>query len=127
MFVANKISSALLAVIVLNLPVVSFAENSGTMGWANAHLKHKDFVLEAGRKSPAYPELVRANRDGSCDFRLRQPGSDTSADGYYHTRARPNQQIKEGDSDFYGFLLVCDYTTQRATIRDFDLSTVKSK
>jgi hypothetical protein len=96
-------------------------DNDGSLAWATAHLKYEDHSLQAKRKSPTYPELVRANADGSCDFRFYQPTSDNPADGYFKSSARPGETIDGGTSDYYGFLVSCDSKRQEAVVRDFYL------
>jgi len=88
----------------------------------DSQLPHRDYTLAAGRPSPAYAELVRVHRDGSCDFRFHQPSSDTPQDGYFRTSAKPGEQIDGGMSDFQGRLLSANFARQTATIRVYDLS-----
>ena len=88
-------------------------------------LPYRDYMLAAGRPSPAYAELVSVRADGSCDFRFHQPSSDTPPDGYFRTSAKPGEQIDGGASDFYGRLLNADYSRQAAAIRVYDLADAK--
>ena len=81
------------------------------------HLAYKDFTLVAGKPSPkgCYPELVRIEKSGRAVFRLQQ-------DGPVIVRAAAGEQIPEGESDFYGFVLHVDVKRQTAVIRQYDLS-----
>ena len=83
---------------------------------AEPRLAHKDFTVIAGKPSPkdCYPELVRVEKNGCAVFRLQQ-------DGPVIVRAAAGQQIPEGESDFYGFVLRVDVKRQSAVIRQYDL------
>jgi hypothetical protein len=79
-------------------------------------LAHQDFTLVAGKPSPkgCYPELVRVEKSGRAVFRLQQ-------DGPVIVRAAAGEQIPEGESDFYGFVIRVDAKRQTAVIRQYDL------
>jgi hypothetical protein len=79
-------------------------------------LAHQDLTLVAGKPSPkgCYPELVRVEKNGRAVFRLQQ-------DGPVIVRAAAGEQIPEGESDFYGFVIRVDAKRQRAVIRQYDL------
>jgi hypothetical protein len=79
-------------------------------------LAHQDFTLIAGKPSPkgCYPELVRVERSGRAIFRLQQ-------DGPVIVRAPAGEQIPEGESDFYRFVIRVDAKRQIAIIRQYDL------
>ena len=66
-------------------------------------LAHQDFTLVAGKPSPkgCYPALVRVEKSGRAVFRLQQ-------DGPVIVRASAGEQIPEGESDFYGFVIRVD-------------------
>lgn len=90
--------------------------------WTKINLNHQDVIIHAGMKSSAYAELVRANPDESCEFKFYQPSDTTPEDGYFHTTAKIDEQIDEGASDYLGYLLKCDYASQTALVREFDLT-----
>ena len=79
-------------------------------------LAHQDFTLVAGKPSPkgCYPELVRVEKSGRAVFRLQQ-------DGPVIVCASAGEQIPEGESDFYGFVIRVDAKRQTALIRQYDL------
>ena len=102
--------------------VICFGAQAGEVRFGpEDRMAYRDYLLYAGKPSPIYPELVRANRDGSCAFRLMQPHGEPGEDPYFRTIARIGEQIKEGESDFLGYLVACDASTNTATVRDFDM------
>ena len=100
-------------VIVCYLVSIVFATASAS----EPHLAYRDFTLLAGKPSPkgCYPELVQIEKSGRAVFRLQQ-------DGPVIVRAAAGEQIPEGESDFYGFVLHVDIKGQTAVIRQYDLS-----
>lgn len=86
------------------------------------HYMHRDYRIHAGKRSPIYAELVRANLDGSCEFKFMQPHGEPGEDPYFRTTSRVGEGIDGGESDFVGFLLACDAATNSAVVREIDLS-----
>ena len=94
--------------------LIAFACSTGFAG--QPRLAHKDFTLIAGKPSPkgCYPQLVRVEKNGLAVFCLQQ-------DGPVIVRALAGEQIPEGESDFYGFVIRVDVKRQTAVIRQYDL------
>ncbi len=94
--------------------LVSFLCSTGFGG--QPRLVHRDFTLTAGKPRPkgCYPELLRIKKDGRAIFRLQQ-------DAPVMVRASAVEQIPEGESDFYGFVIRVDVKRQTAIIRQYNL------
>jgi len=100
------------ALIIFSSAILSFSVTFG----GEPRLAHQDFTLVAGKPSPkgCYQELVRVEKNGRAVFRLQQ-------DGPVIVRAAAGEQIPEGESDFYGFVIRVDAKRQTAVIRQYDL------
>ncbi len=106
---------------------VTVAGSPEGLDFAHSRYNYKDHILYAGRPSNTYPELVRVHPDGSCEFRLYQPGGDNNVGDYFHVTVSSPNQIPEGTSDYYGFVLECNFSKQSAKVREFDMSSPKVK
>jgi hypothetical protein len=73
--------------------------------------------MTVGDPDNGYPSLVGVKRDGVAVF--------TVLDGEtpYEVEAGPGEQIPEGDSDFYGFVISSDPKSQSVIIRSYALDS----
>ena len=79
-------------------------------------LASTDYSLTVGDPGRGYPSLVRVKRDGIAVFTVwgEKP---------FEVEAGPGEQIPEGDSDFYGFVVSSDPRSQSVIIRSYDLGS----
>ena len=113
----------LLPIALLFVASCTLAQTSPIQLGPEKSFKYQDNRIYAGKSSPVHPELVRANPDGTCEFRLEQSHGGEGDDPYFKTSARAGEQINEGESDYFGFVIECDASKNSALIRSFDLGS----